>query len=771
MLWISAFCLGLCLTPPQTGFPVNTIRGIVVDRETQLPLEGVAVGILDSPTGTITEADGKFQLTNLSPGRYTLLLSMLGYQSQRIPALELSSGKELVLTIQMDPTTLQLQEVTITAPPGTSPRNEMAMTSARQFSLQEANRYAAGYGDPARMAVSFAGVTGSGNDDNNDIVIRGNSPKGLLWRLEGIEIPNPNHFSDGQGATSGIISMISTNSLANSDFFTGAFPAEYGNAASGVFDLRFRRGNEQQHEYTTQLSVIGLEAAAEGPLGKDASYRINARYSTLELLFKTRLVNIDPGSFNPAYRDANFTIQVPTKKAGTYTFWGLTGVSLADDEDASSRETGRQGLGVWGISHKITAGTSGYFYTVAAFSRESNSYYRDNLIDTLGWIHTRDQVYAYQNIRFSSYYNQRINQRLVVRTGIVTGNLGYDLQEDRWDNSRRTLVNYLRENDETWLLQAYTQLKYQAGNQLTATAGFHYSNFLLNGAQRLEPRIGLRYQVTPNASWNLGIGVHSRLEPISLYLYKRRVKGDIFTQPNLDLQPLRAVHYVLGYSRNIGRQTRLNLEGYYQKLCKVPIDSSQKSTYSILNSTDGIPTNILINTGQGENIGLECTLERSFADRYYFLITGSLFNSIFLAGDQKWRNTVFNNTFAANVLFGKEFALGKQKQHFLVLNIRWITRGGNRYTPIDLSASVKQNTTVLQSSKLFEPRLPTYRRIDFGISYKINRAGATWHFSADIQNIFNRKNPIQERYNSTTKARYYTYALPLLPILGIKVDF
>ena len=180
-------------------------------------------------------------------------------------------------------------------------KNEMAMVSTRQFSVTEANRYAGGFQDPARMALNFAGVTNAGSDQNNEIIIRGNSPKGLLWRMEGIEIPNPNHFGDGQGSTSGIISMINSTSLANSDFMSSAFPAEYGNASSGVFDLRFRRGNNEKREWMAQLSVVGIDLASEGPIGKNGgSYRAGARYSTLELLLKSGLININSGNFKPA---------------------------------------------------------------------------------------------------------------------------------------------------------------------------------------------------------------------------------------------------------------------------------------------------------------------------------------------------------------------------------------------------------------------------------------------------------------------------------------
>ena len=168
----------------------------------------------------------------------------------------------------------KLDEVTIKASSNrTRPLNEFASISARSFSVEETRRYAASVADPARMVMNFPGVTNSGDD--NSIVVRGNSPKGVLWRLEGIEIPNPNHFS-ALGSSGGSISMLNANVLGNSDFYTGAFVPEIGNALSGAFDLNFRNGNTERYEHTVQVGVLGVELATEGPFkkGGKASYLV-----------------------------------------------------------------------------------------------------------------------------------------------------------------------------------------------------------------------------------------------------------------------------------------------------------------------------------------------------------------------------------------------------------------------------------------------------------------------------------------------------------------
>jgi hypothetical protein len=756
----------------QAQLPQQTLRGSVSDRETAQPLEGVSIQLLPGATGSFSDEKGGFRFENLQPGRYTLLFSMIGYEPVTLPQVEVNSGKETVLEVLLKESPTYLKEIVVVAKEEDRPTvNEYALVSGRQFSLQEGNRYAGGYNDPSRMVMSFAGVTSSGNDDNNEIVIRGNSPKGLLWRLEGIEIPNPNHFGDGQGSTSGIISMVNSTSLANSDFFTGAFPPEYGNALSGVFDLRFRTGNDQRREWKGLLSVVGLEAAAEGPLGRNgSSYRVNARYSTLELLLRSGLVNIEAEGFKPAFRDYNFTFAFPTKALGKFKFWGIGGRNLSEGDYPGFRDTDENGMSVVGLSHQLPWKGKGYFYTVAAFSGDIHRYFRENQFSEK-WTTTYKELHRHRAMRFSSFFNQRLSSSASLRTGFILSRLGYEYDENRWDGRNSRMVNWLREDDATGMFQAYSQLKWQPSAALTLTSGIHYHHFKLTQDERIEPRFGAQFKISENSALNAGFGLHSRLEPISLYLYKRQGPNNTFTQPNSKLKSAAARHVVVGYTTRLSPHTRLIAEAYLQRLFQVPVDTASRSFFSILNSSAGIPGNILENSGKGRNTGLELTLERFLADNYYFLFTASLFNSRYIGKDGIWRNTIFNNSFAGSGAFGKESPIGKSKQHFLSYNLRLMLRGGNRYIPFNIPLSVQRRSAVTDNSKAYEAQLPPYWRIDAGFGYKRNKARSTWTFRIDLQNATNRKNPIRERFDTTRLTTYYNYALPIIPIFGIQVEF
>ena len=745
----------------------QNIRGRIVDKQTLQSLAGVSVRISPHQQVVFSDSLGRFNFARTPIGRYKVSFSRLGYAPYEIPMLEVTSGKEIVLPIEMEEKVVYLREVKIVAEKRKDQAlNESALISTRQFSTAEANRYAGGFQDPARMALNFAGVSNAGSDQNNEIIIRGNSPKGLLWRMEGIEIPNPNHFGDGQGSTSGIISMINSTSLANSDFMTSAFPAEYGNASSGVFDLRFRRGNNEKLEWMAQLSVVGIDLALEGPLGKQGgSYRVGARYSTLELLLKSGLLRINTGNFKPAYRDFNYTIEVPLKKAGTLSFWGLLGSNDTEDEKIKSREYSSGFMGVFGVGHKLPM-KYGNLSSNLAFTQESTQFDRDEILNSQ-WKNIRNQSYRYPNWRLNSTYLHKVSSATTLKLGFVLSRLGFDLQENRWNG--RALVNYLQESDATYYSQVFTQVTQKWTPFLQSTIGLHAYHFSLNGAKALEPRMAISFQNQTGGRFGLGIGWHSRLEPLSIYLYKRYPSPGIFVQPNKSIIPSRSMHQVLSFDQLLGESTRLKIEAYWQDIQQVPIDSARNGVFSMVNYSSGIPSQVLVNEGKGINKGLEFTLERFFANDFYYLLTASLFDSKYQNRNLIWRNTQFNNLFAANLLVGKDFQLNKQKT--LSINFRYMLRGGNRYTPINLPESIKRNTTILQSAKINEAQYPNFNRLDFSLAYKINRKGHTWSIRADVQNSLNTSNVIEERYDSALKALTYRYALPMVPILSTRLDF
>ncbi|AEW00857.1 hypothetical protein A4D02_12930 [Niastella koreensis] len=366
-----------------TGFAqlAQNIRGTVTDQLLQTPIAGATVVITGTDKKVVADSLGNFRIPNVAAGTYTLLITCINYADAVASNIVVNTGKEVVLTITMETKVRTEKEVVITANSKKNrPLNDMSVVSARAFTVEETQKYAAAVNDPLRMVTGFAGVA-SADDGGNDIAIRGNATTGLLWRMEGVDIPNPNHFSEAGGSGGGI-SILSSQTLANSDFLTGAFAAEYGNALSGVFDLKLRKGNNEKNEYALQAGFLGLNAAAEGPLAHKGSYLVNYRYSTLSLLNKMGL-DLSQGTTN--FQDLSYNIYLPTKNKGIFTVFGFGGLSSDNQKietDSSKwemqddRYAGKfiANTGATGITHTIPIDNQTTLKSALAYSYTANSY-------------------------------------------------------------------------------------------------------------------------------------------------------------------------------------------------------------------------------------------------------------------------------------------------------------------------------------------------------------------------------------------------------------
>ncbi|MFN7116577.1 MAG: TonB-dependent receptor [Saprospiraceae bacterium] len=767
----------------------QTVRGMVQDKDSKMPLLGATLLVLNSDPaiGTTTDLDGTFRLENVPVGRHDIQVSYIGYEPLLLSSIMVTSGKELVLNIDMVESAIKLEEVVVKAQSDKAQvLNEMASVSARSFTVEETSRYAASAFDPARMAQNFAGVsTGAGADIENEIVIRGNSPRGVLWRLEGIEIPNPNHFGS-LGNSGGGISMLSSSILSNSDFYTGAFPAEFGNALSGVFDLNMRNGNNEQREASFMLGVLGVEASTEGPLRKGGrgSYLVNYRYSTLSIL---NAMGVSPtGDQVPEYQDVSFKINLPTKKWGTFALFGLGGLNSADFspetdslawEFPSDREgfTENQKVGTIGLSHRILLSDKSYLRTVAIasynqtqdsdFWLDANDNYRQRVTEI-----TRATETSY---RLSSTYNHKLNARNALRTGFILSQLGFQFTEDQ-DENGEGLRRYFDNKGNTQLVQAFAQWRHRLNESWTLNTGVHYTQLLLNGNYAIEPRAALQWQASPRQLFSASLGLHSKPEHLAVYLFDGTFPDGTVHIPARNLELTKALHAVLGYDYRLSENMRLKVEAYYQHLYDVPVEADPTSTRSIINAFDiwdMIGTEGATNDGTGRNYGLDLTLEKFFSQQYYFMVTGSLYNSKYTPQNGIEYNTRFNGNYQLNMLGGKEWKLGSRQKNILGLNGKFILSGGNRYTPIDLEASREKGEVVFDETRPFAERAGVYSRLDVGISFKINTPKVTHTIMLDMQNALNRQNVFTLYFDEDTQNIEKYYQTGLLPIFNYRVEF
>lgn len=756
----------------------QTVRGRIIDADSKSPIAfaNVVVTNTDPLLGSVSDIDGYFTIKSVPVGRVTLKVRYLGYEEKVIPNLVIISGKETVLDIEMKESFETLKEITISSKQHKSElNNEMAQISSKGLSVEESKRYAGGIGDPARLVSSFAGV-GSTGEGNNDIIVRGNNPRYIQWKLEGTEIPSPNHFSQ-EGLTGGPISALNSAMLANSEFYTGAFAPEYGNALSGIFDMRLRKGNSEKREHSFSIGVLGTDVTTEGYFkkGGKSSYLINYRYSTLALI--SNLGILDFGGV-PKYQDMSFKIFLPTEKAGTFSFFGLGGLSkintefyAPNDENVVNEEYQQSGqLGVVGLKHFINFNTKTYLNTTIALS---NNGVKDKNARTFDTPELRENYNSNNNnniIRVNTTLNYKYNNRHQFQVGAVNSYFNFNFKSNYFDVPANQFLQALNVDGNANLTQGFATWKWRASEKLSLVTGIHSQKTSQNKQVTFEPRTSLRYDLPKGQAITAGIGVHSNMTNLSNY---NAVAYDDFgnrSMPNTGLELLMARHYVLGYENKLSENLFLKLEAYYQDLYNIPIEVGN-SSYSLINQRFELADRVLINEGKGRNLGLELTLERFFAKNYYFLATASLFDSKYLAGDNEWRNTRFNGNYIANGLFGKEFMVAKNKNKIIGINSKITLMGANRLLNIDLEESIQKGSTVLDEKNAFQKKGDDIFSLNLAVSYRINKPKLSHEFKIDIQNLTNNAAVIDFYYNDVNKNIETVTQLSLLPILSYTINF
>lgn len=784
----------------QTTTITQTIRGQVIDNESKMSLPGASVLLTSDSSlkiSSTTDIDGYFKLTEIPIGRQAIKVSYIGYKERIISNIIVNSAKEIVLTIELEESALAMEAIEISATKKGEVLNEMSTVSARIFSAEEAQRYAGSRADPARMASNYAGVQGA-DDSRNDIVVRGNSPLGLLWRLENVNIPNPNHFAIS-GSTGGPVSVLNNKVLGSSDFMTGAFPAEYGNSIAGIFDLRMRNGNNEKHEFTGQFGFLGTEVLAEGPISKKShsSYLLTYRYSTLSIF---HALGIDIGTNAvPKYQDASFKLNFPMKNNSNLSFFGIGGTSSVDilvsTQEIPEREIYGETdkdqyfatkMGVIGTNYtkSFNANTFGKLTLSTSYNDQitHHDYVYRHIIANPDSAFVLDSVIPYMDYAFretkvsaSWYVNHKINIRHSFKVGCMT-----DAYLFNYIDTIRNLTTYdfeYRFNyaDNALLLQPYFQWKYKIRENFVVNAGLHSQYFTLNNSiSWIEPRLGIKWDITPKQSLGAAIGMHSQTQPTYIYFYHHPTTTPSPELYNQNIGFTRSNHYVLSYNRSLGANSRIKAETYYQHLYEVAVEVNS-SAYSAINQGDEysrIFPDTLQNTGTGENYGIELTFEKFFSKTYFFMFTTSLYESTYKGSDGIKRDTDFNGNYVFNAIGGKEFVFGKNKNQNIGIGLKLTTAGGKRYSPIDTSASALKGEAVYVDSETNSLKFKRYFRTDIKLNYKINAKRVTHEIGLDLVNIFDTENLLSYTYvPGVSDPIRKEYQLGFLPIFYYAVDF
>jgi CarboxypepD_reg-like domain len=766
----------------------QTVRGTVLDKDAQTPLVGVSIKHESSGKGAITDRQGRFRLDGIPVGRQSFKISLMGFEQVSITNQEMTSTKERILNIEMKEAVMDLGEVKIIAPKERAmPLNEMATVSARQFSVEDATRYAGSRNEPARMASNFAGVSG-GSDARNDIVVRGNSPVGLLWRYEGLDIPSPNHFG-GIGSVGGVVSMLNYNVLANSDFLTGAFPADYGNALSGVFDLKMRHGNDEKHEGLFMMGTIGPEITLEGPISRKnkSSYLVNYRYSTIR--FVTQALKINVGfAGNPIYQDGSFKFRFPTKNFGVFTIFGMGGTNQyalnaidakADGFDVFLTDNTNQQynnrLGVVGMSNKIQLTDQTYLQTTVGITATDGT----RAVDSVSTLNPTI-ITPYQHIDggqtkylFHSFLSTKFNALHRIKVGLMVDSYKFRHYQGDFDHQSQQLATVRDTDQKMQLLRGYALWQWRPTQHLTINSGVYGQYFDLNQGTSIEPRLGLRYQISERQTLSLAFGAHSQIQNLPTYfvLSKSAKEPISMTASNLNLAMNKAQHWVLGYDFLVSSLLRFKIEMYYQSLYNIPVQRFP-SSFSMINEGGDFVLLVapnLVSEGKAQNIGLEFTAERFFNKGFYFLGTVSLFDSKYQPSNGRTYNTRFNSNYIFNVLCGKEWKVGQNNK--FVIDLKATYAGGRRFTPIDLAASKLAGIAIPVDNQDFTFQNPTFFKMDGKVSFRMNRSKLSHEVFLAADNMLNNKNIFGQHYSAAAGHIITVHQLAFLPYFQYRVEF
>ena len=606
---IYSFLFLCCIKNGFAQSYVQVIRGQVIDKVSSVGLPGVVVKVKNDTTNklaTTTDANGRFKIENVPVGRRSLVVSLMGYNPQVLNDLIINSGKETYVTIELEESLVQIDEVVVSADADKDVVNTMEAVNVKSFSVEETERYAGSRQDPARMASNFAGVQGT-NDSRNDIVVRGNSPSGLLWRLEEIDIPNPNHFAVA-GSAGGPTAIINNKYLANSEFFTGAFPANYGNALGGVFDLKMRNGNNQKHERTFQFGLLGTELSLEGPINKEkgSSYFVNYRYSTLKLLSG---LNIKLGtSAVPQYQDGAFRFNFPTKKAGVFSLSAIGGYSTIKIILSTQTERPKElygdlnrdqyftsNMGVLILNHSYSFNSRTFMKTSLAYSMQGLDVNHYQVLRNKDFVpnDTLPKILGYNfyegKSTLSWFIKHKINPKNSFKTGFLANAFHINFYDQAKINSRYdTIAQYINDkpfktriNTQTdfYLIQPYFSYVHKFNEKWSSNIGVFAQFLTLNNSYAIEPRASIRYQFKGNQSLSLAYGVHSQMQATYIYFASPDSlvrDGKTYANPtkqldNKNLGFSKAQHAVLGYDLQIAKNLRTRLEAYYQYLWDIPV--------------------------------------------------------------------------------------------------------------------------------------------------------------------------------------------------------
>ena len=736
------------------------IKGRIIDNETKSPVEDAVVKLLGTEKRIASDSKGEFIFNNLDYTTYRVEVSSIGYKPVTKSDLVITSGKPLDIVIELVPSVIMTKEIEVEA--NYFQKNSDENTSVTNFDYEEVRRAPGASEDIMRMLQTAPGVS-IGNDQRNDLIVRGGSPFENLLMIDGIEIPNISHFGS-QSTTSGAITFVNLKFIRDTKIYTGGFPVKFGDRLSSVVDIKFRNGSKTNYYNNFELSMIGFGGMFEGPLTKKASYLLSVRRSYLDLMKDAIRLSAVPN-----YWDFNLKLNYDIDDNNRLSLIGFSALDKINfkSEDANTVDDPPFNSDVdtkvftLGANYQHTFG-NGYVQAVVS---NSNSDYN---VDVFNKDFTERQVKNNSNENETTAkvdVNYKLNKMFYVnfgtgtKYGVYKNNVylkadttaeGYEIPELNVDGTIHT--------NKVFANIGITGKFF--GDKLVVNAGGRYDYFdYINSKSTFSPRFGISYSLTPVTTLNASYGIFHQT-PASVWLAS--------SEKNRNLNSIRCDHYIAGIEHFFSSEIKASVEVYEKRYKDYPVSVDQP-TFILIDGGSDFGPNIFgeyTSVGKGYVSGVDFSLEKKLSGNgIYGMINYSYSKSGFtaLAGDEK--PGAFDPTHQLTLIAGYQVA------DDWLIGLKFKYAGGRPYTPFDIEKSLAMGRGVYDMSKFNSMEFPAYHRLDLRVDKKfyIGRTCLTTYL--ELQNVYNRNNVYGYFWNEDKNAVGTIYHWSFMPVGGFSYQF
>lgn len=748
--------LSLISIYPQTG----TIEGITLDKATLTPLIGTNVILLNTTMGASSDAEGRFIIKNVPVGNYTIQFRMIGYTSFTKTDVIVRSSRVTSVSAELSEQALETDQVVVSA--GYFRLNDTQPLSIIALSGEEIRRAPGSGGDVSRVLMSLPSLA-KVNDQSNSLIVRGGSPLENAFYIDGIEIPNINHFPT-QGATGGPIGMINVDLIDDVNFYTGGFSASYGDKLSSILNLKFREGNRNNFDGQLDLSIMGFGGVAEGPIGKNGSYLFSLRRSYLNYLVKLFDVGTTAA---PSYGDLQGKIVYDLSPKHRLSLITLNGDDhnnplRSDAEENDMLYYGKQELyqNAGGISWRAIWNNDFYSNTSLGYQATTAD---EKFYETNTELLVLKNKYTEGSLNFRNLNYLRFSENNSIE-------FGFDIKQliNKYNNTFGAYTDIAGDSTSEFSINkkisetkagAFLSYITRPFSGMTATFGARGDYFTYNKHFNLSPRLALLYQLSDLTSIKFASGIYYQNMPISLLSQ---------SSENKKLKDPFAVHYILGVDHLISEDTKLTLEVYQKDYHDFIVDPSNPSLFLVdeVFYRNGLYFNHgkLTNNGRARSRGVELTIQKKLAREFYGMASASVFKTEYKGEENIWRDRIFDNQF----MFSAEG--GYKPNNEWEFSARWIYAGGTPFTPFDLNQSVKFKRGIFDMNRINKERYPDYHSMNIRVDKRFHFQNSNLVLYLSVWNVYNRKNVAAYFWNEKENKEDTIYQWNLLPVFGVEYE-